>query len=166
MRKLKLFLSLLMLMCFSVGNVWAEDPYVELCTSWNKTLAYATGYTQNYTIDDLNGGTTTMTLGVQGVYRQSNSNTYFQMNKKSGYFKNTTKLPGKITKIETTWSAAKGASDATVTVTAAASVTYTPDNNADYYFFNIDVSTGSGSAQMTSCKVYYVAAGGTDQTAV
>lgn len=109
-----------------------------------------------------------MTLGVQGVYRQSNSNTYFQMNKKSGYFKNTTKLPGKITRIETTWSATKGAtkcyfaenaaatsSNKTVTVTAATSVTYTPPTDADYYYFNIDPSTGSGSAQMTSCIVYY-----------
>lgn len=174
MRKIKLFLSMLMLIAFSVGNVWATDAAsVELCTSWSQTFAYATAYTHDYTIDDLNGSTTTMTLGVQGVYRQANANTYFQMNKKAGYFKNTTALPGKITKIETTWSAAKGAtkcyfangaeatsSDATVTVSAGTSVTYTPDNAADYYFFNIDVSTGSGSAQMTSCVVYYEKAGG------
>lgn len=151
-----------------LGSAWGETASVELCTSWNKTLAYTTSYTQDYTIDNLNGGTTTLTLGVQGVYRQANANTYFQMNKKTGYFKNTTKLPGKIKKIETTWSAAKGAtkcyfaentqatsSDETVTVTAATSVTYTPKAGTDYYYFNIDTSTGSGSAQMTSCIVYY-----------
>lgn len=168
----RFYFILSLLICFSIGHVWGDEVYVELCTSWSKILAYATAYTQDYSINDLNEGTTTMTLGVQGVYRASNANTYFQMNKKTGYFKNTTKLPGKITKIETTWSAAKGAtkcyfasnaqatsSDATVTVTAATSVTYTPNSDADYYFFNIDVSTGSGSAQMTSCKVYYTTAG-------
>ena len=164
---LKTGLTLLCLI-IGLGSAWGETASVELCTSWNKTLAYATAYTNDYTIDNLNGGTTTLTLGVQGVYRQSNSNTYFQMNKKSGYFKNTTKLPGKIKKIETTWNVAKGAtkcyfaenaqatsSDATVTVTAETSVTYTPLTDADYYYFNIDPSTGSGSAQMTSCIVYY-----------
>ena len=172
MKHLKLIFACLLMSVLSIGQMWAaDDVNVELCTSWSSTMAYATAYTHDYTINDLNGGTTTMTLGVQGVYRQSNANTYFQMNKKSGYFKNTTKLPGKITKIETTWSAAKGAtkcyfannaqatsSDATVTVSASTSVTYTPNNEADYYYFNIDVSTGSGSAQMTSCKVYYTTA--------
>lgn len=118
-----------------------------------------------------------MTLGVQGVFRQGNANTYFQMNKKTGYFKNTTKLPGKITKIVTEWSVAKSATkcyfanntqatstDATTIVEAATSVTYTPDNDADYYFFNIDVSSGSGSAQMTSCKVYYASSSSSDPT--
>ena len=164
---LKTGLTLLCLI-IGLGSAWGETASVELCTSWNTALAYATAYTNDYTIDNLNEGTTTLTLGVQGVYRQSNSNTYFQMNKKSGYFKNTTKLPGKIKKIETTWSAAKGAtkcyfaenaqatsSDEIVTVTAATSVTYTPPTDADYYYFNIDPSTGSGSAQMTSCIVYY-----------
>lgn len=149
-------------------NVWGEEVFVELCTSWDQTLEYTTSYTHDYTINDLNGGTTTMTLGVKGVYRQGKANTYFQMNKKTGYFKNTTKLPGKITKIVTEWSAAKSpticyfanntqatSTDATTKVDAAKSVTYTPNNDADYYFFNIDVSSGSGSAQMTSCKVYY-----------
>ena len=160
-------------------NVWGAEVFVELCTSWNQTLAYATSYTHNYTINDLNGGTTTMTLGVQGVFRQSKTNTYFQMNKKTGYFKNTTKLPGKITKIVTTWSVAKSptkcyfasnaeatSDNATTTVSASTSVTYTPDDDADYYYFNIDVSTGSGSAQMTSCKVYYVASSGPAQPTV
>ncbi|MCQ2324252.1 MAG: chitobiase/beta-hexosaminidase C-terminal domain-containing protein [Paludibacteraceae bacterium] len=148
--------------------MWAETASVELCTSWDKTLAYTTNYTQNYTIDDLNGGETTMTLAVKGVFRQKATETYFQMNKKTGYFKNTTALPGKITKIETTWSVAKGptkcyfatdaeasASDAVVEVSSATSVTYTPDDEQEYYYFNIDVETGSGSAQMTSCVVYY-----------
>ena len=118
-----------------------------------------------------------MTLGVKGVYRQGKANTYFQMNKKTGYFKNTTKLPGKITKIVTEWSAAKSpticyfadntqatSTDATTKVGAAKSVTYTPNNDADYYFFNIDVSSGSGSAQMTSCKVYYASSGPANPT--
>ena len=113
-----------------------------------------------------------MTLGVKGVYLQGKANTYFQMNKKTGYFRNTTKLPGKITKIVTEWSAANSptkcyfanntqatSTDATTNVDAAKSVTYTPDNAADYYFFNIDVSSGGGSAQMTSCKVYYASSG-------
>ena len=152
-------------------NLMAANASIELCTSWNATAAYTTAYTHDYTIDNLNGGTATMTLGVNGVFRQSKTDTYFQMNKKDGYFKNTTKLPGKITKIVTTWSAAKGAtkcyfatnaeassSDKTVTMTVATSVTYTPPTDADYYFFNIDPSTGSGSAQMTSCVVYYESA--------
>ena len=167
------FLMTAMALIFAIigpRNVaWGQtSASIELCTSWDKTLAYATAYTQDYTIDDLNDGTTTLTLGVQGVYRQAKADTYFQMNKKTGYFKNTTKMPGKITKIETTWNNAKGATkcyfatnaaassnDETVTVTAATSVTYTPPTDADYYYFNIDVSTGSGSAQMTSCVVYY-----------
>ncbi|MCQ2314925.1 MAG: chitobiase/beta-hexosaminidase C-terminal domain-containing protein [Bacteroidales bacterium] len=173
-RKTLIILAMLFAILGSGAEAWGQTTAsVELCTSWEQTLAYATAYTYDYTIDDLNGSTTTMTLGVKGVYRQSAANTYFQMNKKSGYFKNTTKLPGKITKIETTWSVAKGptkcyfatnaeasSSNTTVTVTAETSVTYTPPTGADYYFFNIDVSTGSGSAQMTSCKVYYEGSGG------
>lgn len=164
MKKTFLFLTALVMSAM----MWAETASVELCTNWNMELAYATAYTQDYTIDDLNGGETTMTLAVQGVYRNGATNTYFQMNKKDGYFKNTTALPGKITKIETTWSAAKGptkcyfatddeasASDAVVEVSSATSVTYTPDDEQEYYYFNIDVKTGSGSAQMKSCVVYY-----------
>lgn len=150
------------------GLSFCASASIELCTSWNETLAYTTNYTHDYTIDDLNGGTETMTLGVKGVFRQSKGDTYFQMNKKTGYFKNTTKLPGKITKIETVWNNAKGATtcyfatdgeasstDSKVVVTSATSVTYTPDAKNEYYYFNIDVETGSGSAQMTSCVVYY-----------
>ena len=167
-QKLSIFLCLCIL---CISSAWGEDTYVELCTSWGKAIAYADDITQDYTIGDLQGGTTKMTLAVNGVYRQGKDNVYFQMNKKSGYFKNITKLPGKITKIVTIWSASKGpvkcyfaenaeatSSDATVTITAATSVTYTPDDKADYFYFNIDVSSGSGSAQMTSCKVYYEAA--------
>ena len=157
----KLFTNLkvamtLLLLC-GVCSAWAEAKCVELCTSWNAAIAYADDLTYNYTIDNLNDGTTTMTLGVKGVYRQGAANTYFQMNKKTGYFKNTTKLPGKITRIETTWSAAKGptkcyfasnaeasSSNKTVTVTAATSVTYTPPTDADYYYFNIDVRVLAG----------------------
>lgn len=150
------------------GLAFKGTASIELCTSWDKELAYATEYTQDYTINNLNGGTTIMTLKAKGVYRSGTANTYFQMNKKAGYFKNTTKLPGKITKIETTWSAAKGpttcyfatdgeasSTDSKVEVTSATSVTYTPDAENEYYFFNIDVSTGTGAAQMTSCVVYY-----------
>ena len=164
MKKTFLFLAALAMSAMT----WAETASVELCTSWDKTLAYTTNYTQNYTIDDLNGGETTMTLAVKGVFRQKATDASFQMNKKEGYFKNTTALPGKITKIETTWSVAKGptkcyfatdaeasASDAVVEVSSATSVTYTPDDEQEYYYFNIDVKTGSGSAQMTSCVVYY-----------
>lgn len=159
-----------------VGEVEAEEASIELCTSWGKVLAYTTEYTKDYTIDDLKGSSTTMTLAVKGVYRQSDKNTYFQMNKKTGYFKNTTKLPGKITKIETAWSVAKGPTkcyfadsaeassvDKTVIVTAATSVTYTPPSDKNYFYFNIDVSTGSGSAQLTSCSVYYETAGSIDK---
>ena len=40
MKKLKLFLSLLMLMCFSVGNVWATDPDpVQSTFSKNSTIS-------------------------------------------------------------------------------------------------------------------------------
>lgn len=113
-----------------------------------------------------------MSFEVKGVYRQASANTYFQMNKKTGYFKNTTAFPGKIVKIETTWSTAKSptkcyfatsaeasSADKTVSVTAGTSVTYTPPTDADYYYFNLDVSTGSGSAQLTKCIVYYESAG-------
>ncbi len=163
MKKTFLFLAALAMSAMT----WAETASIELCTSWSKTLAYDKEYTQDYTIGDLNGGTTTMTLAVKGVYRQGATNTYFQMNKKDGYFKNTTKLPGKITKIETIWSVAKGAtkcyfatdaeatSSDTVVVTAGESVTYIPNDENEYYFFNIDVKTGSGSAQLKNCVVYY-----------
>ena len=168
-----LILALFALISGPGAKAWGQTTAsVELCTNWNQALAYTTSYTHDYIIDNLNGSTTTMTLGVFGVFRQAKTDTYFQMNKKTGYFKNTTKMPGKITKIETTWSNAKGAtkcyfatnaaassSDKTVTVTAATSVTYTPPTDANYYYFNIDVSSGSGSAQMTSCVVYYEATG-------
>ena len=157
-----------------VGNlsqaqeVGATSKSVELCVSYGATIAYADDSTHDYTISDLAGGTTTMTLGYKGVYRQSKTNTYFQMNQKTGYLHNTVAFPGKITSIVTTWSNTKGAtkcyfatsavatsSDSKVTVTAATSMTYTAPTGGTYSWFCIDTSTGTGSSQMSSCVVNY-----------
>jgi len=141
---------------------------IELCVSYNATIAYTATGTHNYTIDNLSGGTTTMTLGYQGVYRQSKTDTYFQMNKKAGYLRNDVAFPGKITSLTTTWSTTTGAtkcyfatnaaatsSDSTVSVTGAISETFSAPKSGEYYFFNIDTSSGSGSSQLTSLVVHY-----------
>ncbi len=164
------FFTLLLLLTLSIANAWGAAS-VELCTAWTSNMAYGTAYTNTYSVDDLSGGKTTVSFAVKGVYKQNASDTYFQMNKKTGYFKNTSKFPGKITKIVTTWNVAKGAtkcyfatsgeatsSNKTVTVTAATSVTFEAPTDADYYFFNLDVSSTSGACKLTSCVVYYEAA--------
>ncbi len=146
----------------------ATEKSVELCVSINSTMAYANEYTITVNAPNFYDGTDSISIKAKGVYRQAKTNTYYQMNKKDGYLKNTVAMPGKITKIVATWSGNKGtttcyfaenseasSSNKTVTTTAAESMTYTAPTDADYYYFNIDTSKGSGSDQMTSCKVYY-----------
>lgn len=162
-KKFTIFLTALLMLIWG-GEIWGQttENNVELCISWEKTLAYNTSYDYQYDLGD----SKSVNISVKGVYRQSKTDSYFQMNRKTGYFKNTNAFPGKITKIETTWNSNKGPTKCyfgknseTITtlveVTAGTSVTFNAPNNDDFSFFNIDVSSGSGSCQMTSCKVYY-----------
>lgn len=75
MRKLKLFLSLLMLICFSVGNVWAEDATFD----WNATTgnmgSNATGTQGQITLSVAgnSGNTPAVTSGTLRIYAHRSS---------------------------------------------------------------------------------------------
>ena len=88
MKKLKLFLSLLMLMCLSVGNVWADETWTLSPSDFTTT-----SYDNNNGDHEIDG----ITINSYKVYQNSSGQIQFQA--KNGTIYNKTAMPGSITKI-------------------------------------------------------------------
>ena len=73
MRKLKLFLSLLMLICFSVGNVWATDPVTVSVTISDSSSVWTSGQAYATINLDENVTATGLTNGNNSKYYSSNN---------------------------------------------------------------------------------------------
>ena len=86
MKKLKLFFALFAMLALGVGNAWAEESFTIHDKFTSTTMAYATTYTADISVSDLNGGNSTVGISVLGVYKQAKAGTTFQTNKKSVQF--------------------------------------------------------------------------------
>ena len=178
MKHLKLFFALFAMLALGVGNAWAEESFTIHDKFASTTMAYATTYTADISVSDLNGGNSTVGISVLGVYKQAKAGTTFQTNKKSGHIKNTSAIPGKITKIVVSHNSsyqkntlkvygAKGQEATTQSTLIGTLGTKQTDETisfetGEYNYFLIDPSTGTGSAQMTSITIYYTSSSGSE----
>ena len=167
------------MLALGVGNAWGEESFTIHDKFTSTTMAYATTYTADISVSDLNGGNSTVGISVLGVYKQAKAGTTFQTNKKSGHIKNTSAIPGKITKIVVSHNAsyqkntlkvygAKGQEATTQSTLIGTLGTQQTDETisfetGEYNYFLIDPSTGTGSAQMTSITIYYTSSSGSTQ---
>ena len=169
MRKLKLFLSLLMLMCFSVGNAWATDPTIEWAF---KTLQTTSGTQDGITWETGRTGSATATACTA-----SNGLVLYGVSSGGGYFQTTSAISGTITNVNIVSTAKKNTPKYTI---------YCSANGSDWEEIESDIAAGTkdkaitgsysylkianttaATAQLavTSITISY-SAGGTDQTAV
>lgn len=133
------------------------------------TASYTTKFTHTYEIDDLNGGKVNVPVEAYGVYKNGNG---IQMNKGKGtYIKNTSALPGAITNISMTWTAAgknsptlyvnsgAEASKSSMSLGLQSSATTTQsvdvDPAAGYDYFYFDGTTTTGACYMSELKITY-----------
>ncbi len=189
MRKLKLFLSLLMLFAFSLGNVWAADVTYSLTPNATSTGSSATNYQASltFTYNEIGWSMAQFNPSTrQTKTNQSSATAEFN-------FHNTSAFPGRITKVVVTYSALTvatgkasefkflgGTSEVTATTGGDAAtwnstnktMTWTPAANTNYtyfaYYMNGKTATGSNFLAESDAIVvtYETSGGGSDPVAV